>query len=95
MQKLIDKNTKVTHYILCKVTGLLFIAAWYMYIYLCIFQMEEKHSDLLLLQRANLVAKINMRGGLLTQLLARKVIDPRGMRVIKVRLYTEVYLKKT
>jgi len=49
--------------------------------------MNADQCDILLVQRANLVDKINMRGGLLTQLLSRKVIDQRGMRVIKVRYY--------
>ncbi|XP_052284327.1 uncharacterized protein LOC127880891 isoform X2 [Dreissena polymorpha] len=45
--------------------------------------MEEVHKDLLLVQRVNLVENMNMRGGLLSQLMARKVIDPRMYREIK------------
>ncbi|KAL4221644.1 luteolysis [Mactra antiquata] len=45
--------------------------------------MEKKHKEILLLQRANLVDNLNMRKGLFTQLLCRKVIDQRMVRNIK------------
>ncbi|WAR14588.1 CASP2-like protein [Mya arenaria] len=45
--------------------------------------MEECHKDILLIQRVNLVDNMNMRGGLLSQLIARKVLDPRMVREIK------------
>lgn len=47
--------------------------------------MEKKHKELLILQRANLVDSLNMRSGLYTQLLCRKVIDQRMVRKIKVK----------
>jgi len=47
-------------------------------------QMNEADKDTLLIQRVNLVENMNMRGGLLSQLIARKVLDPRMVREIKV-----------
>ncbi|XP_053378603.1 uncharacterized protein LOC128548187 [Mercenaria mercenaria] len=45
--------------------------------------MEKRHKELLILQRANLVEDLNMRSGLFTQLLCRKIIDQRMVRKIK------------
>ena len=46
--------------------------------------MEKQHKDILIKQRANLVENLNMRDGLYTQLIARKVLNQRMVRSIQV-----------
>ena len=46
--------------------------------------MEKRHREILVSQRANLVENLNMRDGLFTQLITRKVLNQRMVRSIQV-----------